>query len=426
MWIAGRPGGSLFLNGRKLYQWGAWELPYSKGEDCLEELNLDTMERTKYMSTLGDELPEAATFGAACAVLNGRAYTFGGLRYDMYDSRTDGDQYYRDVYQLDLTSFTRKWQRLPAVNEQDGPITKYLCGMVSCGLNELFVFGGLGQKADDIPWQKVADYHWSEEFNEMLTNEMHIFNVLERRWTVPRTTGVRPPPCAGFSFTKIDRHRVLLFAGWQLKGQCNDIHILDMSSWHWSGAITQSKVDKPWPSPRSLHTAANLINPDYVCPPNHTSMETHVHFDSTSTTTPIVNEQRVLFVWGQDDDGKQLGETWVLHTVSLTWEKIALPINIKGRKWHSTATYYPTPLEALVLNMGGFEKDAVWSSERQPEDIVLHFGVRSLYKKCLEAVSRLYPHSFLTMYLPKHIVKGMDVWNKTLSRLKESSTYIEM
>ena len=413
----GKIGASLFLNGHKLYRWSG-ELPYLRQADKLEELDLETMERTQYdLSTQGDEELPDAMFGAACAVLNGRAYTFGG-----FSRRRTGDLYYRDVYQLDLTSLT--WQHLPAVNEQDGPITKYLCGMVSCDFNELFIFGGFGQKADDIPLQKGADYHWSDEFHAMWTNEMHIFNVSERRWTVPHTTGVRPPPCAAFSFTKIDRHRVLLFAGRQLKERCNEIHILDMSSWHWSGAITQSKVDELWPSPRSLHTAANLINPDYVCPPNHTSMETH--FDLASTTTPIVKEQRILFAWGQDGDGNQLGETWVLHTVSLTWEKIALPINIKGRKWHSTATYHPTPLEAVVLNMGGFEKEAVWSSENQPEDIVLHFGVRPLYKKCLETVSKLYPHSYLTAYLPGHIVKEIDVWIKTISRLKESSTYIEM
>ena len=413
-------GRSLFLNGHKLYRWGTGgeKLPLAgEHDDCLEELNLDTMERTRYLSTLGDELPEVP-FGAACAVLNGRAYSFGGF------CRTGGGLYYGDVYQLDLTSFTvtRKWQRLPAVNEQDGSITKYRCCMVSCGLNELFIFCGLGLNAYDIPLQKGAEYCWSEKSRALWTNEMHIFNVSERCWTVPHTIGLRPPPCAGFSFTKIDRHRVLLFAGWQLKGQCNDIHILDMSSWHWSGAITQSKVDEPWPSPRSLHTAANLINPDYVCPPNSTIMETL--FDSASTTTPVVKEQRVLFVWGQDGKGNQLGEMWVLHTVSLTWEKIALPINIKGRKCHSTVTYHPTPLEALVLNMGGFEKDTV--KAKWAEDIVLHFGVRPLYKKCLEAVSKLYPHSYLAVNLPGHIVKEMDVWIKTLRRLKENSTYIEM
>ena len=418
-----RIGASLFLNGHKLYRWGGESI---KTDGYLEEFDLDTMQRTP--ATVGNEELSEATLDAACVVLNGRAYTFGG-----FSPRTGVTvPYLRDVYQLDLTGFTRTWQRLPAVNEQDGPIPKCLCGMVSCGFNELFIFGGLGQKADDIPLQTGADY---EEYpyarfmrqgsRVMCTNEMHIFNVSERRWTVPHTTGVRPPPCAAFSFTKIDRHRVLLFAGRQFKQQYNNIHILDMSSWHWSGAINQTKVDELWPSPRSQHTAANLINPDYVCPPNSTRLETR--FVSASNTTPVVKEQHVLFVWGRGGDGHQLGEMWILHTVSLTWEKIALPVNIKaGRMWHSTATYHPTPFEALVLTMGGLE-NTNRREKNHPEDVILHFGVRPLYKKCLEAVTSLYPRSYLTAYLPGHIINEIDVYIATLSRLKESSThYIEM
>ena len=146
-----------------------------------------------------------------------------------------------------------------------------------------------------------------------------------------------------------------------------------------------------------------------------------------STTTPVVKEQHVLFVWGRGGDGHQLGEMWILHTVSLTWEKIALPVNIKaGRVWHSTATYHPIPFEALVLTMGGVE-NTNRREKNHPEDVILHFGVKPLYKKCLEAVTSLYPRSYLTAYLPGHIVNEIDVYIATLSRLKESSThYIEM
>ena len=140
-------GGSLFLNGHKLYRWGGESI---KTDGYLEELDLDTMQRTP--GTVGNEELSEATLDAACVVLNGRAYTFGG-----FSLRTDVTvPYLRDVYQLDLTGFTRTWQRLPAVNEQDGPIPKRRCGMVLCGFNEFFIFGGLGQKADDANWGRLS------------------------------------------------------------------------------------------------------------------------------------------------------------------------------------------------------------------------------------------------------------------------------
>ena len=50
-------------------------------------------------------------------------------------------------------------------------------------------------------------------------------------WSSPETTGPRPPPCAGFSFTKIDSSRVVLFGGRQRHHRVNEVHILDMKNW---------------------------------------------------------------------------------------------------------------------------------------------------------------------------------------------------
>jgi len=35
------------------------------------------------------------------------------------------------------------------------------------------------------------------------------------KWSIPTTTGPRPPPCAEFSFTAISDHLALLFGGFQ-------------------------------------------------------------------------------------------------------------------------------------------------------------------------------------------------------------------
>lgn len=415
-----RIGSCLFVNDNKLYRWrGDLPIHHPQLLDNLEELDLATVEwKTHDVSSTEkdcvEKLPLPIT-GAACAVVNGRMYLFGG-----FGSVVLGQQntYYRNVHELDLATLT--WRRLPAYNEEDGPMEKYLCGMVSCGAEMFLVFGGFGVKANCVPLQKSADYHWSHEFGAMWTNEMHLFHVKERCWITPQTSGVKPPPCAAFSFTRIDCHRVLLFAGRQLKERTNEIHILDMAAWHWSGAIMQSNCEELWPTGRSLHTAACLCDPDYVPPPTD---QRDVAFKTQSwpqgyqyipqlpapvtDTSPAVREQRVLILWGQDSKGEQLSEAWVLHTNSMRWEKLALPEVLEGRKWHSTAVCFPTPHEAMVLTLGGFEKEAQWNSPNHEDTVILSFGVSSLYRLCLQAVCN--HHSQLTMdsCLPKHIVADL-------------------
>ena len=50
-------------------------------------------------------------------------------------------------------------------------------------------------------------------------------------WFSPEVVGVRPPPCAAFSFTPVDGCRVALFGGRQLAERTNQLHILDMAIW---------------------------------------------------------------------------------------------------------------------------------------------------------------------------------------------------
>lgn len=58
-------------------------------------------------------------------------------------------------------------------------------------------------------------------------------------WLSPQTTGIRPLPCAGFSFTKVDPKRAVLFGGRQRHDRVNEINILDMESWVWFEKCTQ-------------------------------------------------------------------------------------------------------------------------------------------------------------------------------------------
>ena len=52
--------------------------------------------------------------------------------------------------------------------------------------------------------------------------------LLTAQWVPVETLGYRPPPCAAFSFTKIDTSRVVLFGGRQRIQRVNDIYVLDL------------------------------------------------------------------------------------------------------------------------------------------------------------------------------------------------------
>ena len=50
-------------------------------------------------------------------------------------------------------------------------------------------------------------------------------------WSCPVTTGERPPPCAGFTFTAVDDRRAVMFGGGNReKGPMNDVYIIDFST----------------------------------------------------------------------------------------------------------------------------------------------------------------------------------------------------
>ena len=50
-------------------------------------------------------------------------------------------------------------------------------------------------------------------------------------WSYLPTTGERPPPCEGFTFTAIDGRRAVLFGGYNgEQGHMNDVYIIDLQT----------------------------------------------------------------------------------------------------------------------------------------------------------------------------------------------------
>lgn len=161
--------------------------------------------------------------GTSCVLINDHIYIFGGWKSGILNN---------DIYSLDLNTFTWKW--LEPVNSDNQPMLKNKQGMViyrdEFNKEYLLVFGGYGYPKFGCPLQRGANYELEEEL--MWTNEIHLFDIKERVWSVPpNITGTPPKPCAAFSFHYIDTDRVLLFGGRQKPGRVNEVHILDTKSW---------------------------------------------------------------------------------------------------------------------------------------------------------------------------------------------------
>ena len=51
------------------------------------------------------------------------------------------------------------------------------------------------------------------------------------KWSSPPTTGPRPPPCSGFTFTAVNQRLAVMFGGWHPeRGAINDVYIIDFST----------------------------------------------------------------------------------------------------------------------------------------------------------------------------------------------------
>ena len=162
--------------------------------------------------------------GAACTIIRDKLYIFSGWKIGHLNN---------DIHELDLETF--EWTKLVPLSKEHEPLLKNKCGVVSYGPDMLFIFGGYGYPLIGQPLQEGASYDWERPIMHGTsigwTNEMHLYHLRKNIWIVPKTTGIRPPPCAAFTLNWIDQFRVLLFGGRQKPERTNEIHILDMFTW---------------------------------------------------------------------------------------------------------------------------------------------------------------------------------------------------
>ena len=391
-----RVGASLFLNERRFCRWrGDTAFGDDPKVNALECFDYFTQEWTEH-ETSGDH-PVSVT-GAGVAVIRNKLYLFGG-----FASLSSEAEYFRDLYELDLLSYA--WKKIIPINNNESPIRKYIFGMAALDLSSLLIFGGFGLKSKDMILQPWSQYHWSDEFKAMWTNEVHIYDIVRNQWIGQETKGIKPSPCAAFCFTRIDQSRFIMFGGRHHMSRVNEIHILDSTNWEWSGPILPLN-DQQWPCERSLHTGVCLLDPMSLPSPTTCS--------SSNLDDLYGNQfqQRLLVIWGQDKDSDPINDTWILNVKSLKWER--LKSDLLGRKWHSTAVLYTSPFEAVVVTIGGFGKNQQsWTSPNHRDTVIMKFGVPCLYNLCIQNLCQMYSSSPAVLskvfdYLPKHIAEHIQ------------------
>ena len=62
------------------------------------------------------------------------------------------------------------------------------------------------------------------------TSEDFLISLSAGKWSIPTTTGPRPPPCTAFSFTAVSDHLAVLFGGKQPDGRVSDCYTMNFKT----------------------------------------------------------------------------------------------------------------------------------------------------------------------------------------------------
>jgi hypothetical protein len=206
----------------------------------------------------------------------------------------------------------------------------------------LCLFGGTGSlssanhsKADYIPWRENPNWGW--------TNEVHFFDTITNEWITPAISGESPPPCAGFTLTKVSTNSAVFYGGYEPKRHCiDDVYIITATpeTVHW----IKLKRNSYFPAPRQDHTT--------VC----------ISSSSIGQSSTVL-----LVIGGRDAKGNTLGDCWLLDVEKMIWTQINLPKSLMNRHFHSTAVIPLSMTSAIIVLFGGI-REWLWdkSSRQQP------------------------------------------------------------
>lgn len=193
---------------------------------------------------------------------------------------------FNDLWRFDLSK--REWIRPLSMGTYPSPKA---CASIVCRNNCLILFGGFRHPSSYPPYQP-----WR------LFNEIHVYNIIENRWTV-NTPADGPPPMTGHSAT-IHKHRMIVFGGFQITdaatSNSNDIWCLNLDNYTW----TKPLISNVKPPPRYGQFQIAL------------------------------NDDNFLMMGGCGGPNNMFSDAWRLDMSSEVWRwKI---VSIQNKKWAAT------------------------------------------------------------------------------------------
>ncbi|GAB0097718.1 uncharacterized protein DMENIID0001_133840 [Sergentomyia squamirostris] len=166
--------------------------------------------------------------GHSATIFKGKMYIFGGeIRMGRIKRISQND-----LWAFDLS--TRQWEEYKVQNEKPSP--KFDTSMVSHE-DKLIVFGGY--LATPL----------------LLTDELHVYNLREKRWIHPEVSTPWPPAMFGHSAT-IHGDKMVIFGGYHKTDlSCsNDVWILNLDNFTW----TKQETSQEKPISRMSHYQIRL------------------------------------------------------------------------------------------------------------------------------------------------------------------------
>eukprot|EP00002_Diphylleia_rotans_P014307 TRINITY_DN2788_c0_g2_i3.p1 TRINITY_DN2788_c0_g2~~TRINITY_DN2788_c0_g2_i3.p1 ORF type:complete len:560 (-),score=132.18 TRINITY_DN2788_c0_g2_i3:419-2098(-) len=203
------------------------------------------------------------------------------------------------------------WQRASS----HGAAPSARCAHASVVSNNMFVFGG---------WNGSA-----------MLDDLHVFQIDTKTWSMPIFTGTPPQSRAGHSATACD-HMIYVFGGGDGTVYLNDLHVLDTETLSW----TQAYVSGTPPAPRSRHSATMLpgkrmlvfgggderrVYDDIYCLDIATMSWARLRTNGTPPAARWAHSAtlvgQTLFVFGGRDGDRLYDDLHTLDIESMTWSQ---------------------------------------------------------------------------------------------------------
>ena len=97
---------------------------------------------------------------------------------------------------------------------------------------------------------------------------------------------------------------------------------------HWSSILETCS----WPQKRSFHSACSLVDPNLLSSSSHqhhpeAAKKPHTWLPCLTPDLSVVEEMvgldpKLLVLWGMDNHGDPVNNSWILNVATLAWEQV--------------------------------------------------------------------------------------------------------